>query len=167
MTVLLLGLLLFSGYSFGQEGDYYSLLKRTRSLDESIDFTALRQAYAASPDFNPYRYSETRKHSRGLFNLLADKKYHQVIDEAAEILLQDHLDVLAHKALAEAFENVGNEALAKRHNFMAQGLLRSLVNSGDGQSVATAFHVISVDEEYALLYLLDLGEDMEEQSLME
>jgi hypothetical protein len=81
--------------------------------------------------------------------------------------LQNHLDVLAHKALALALEKVGNEALARRHNFIAQGLLRSLVNSGDGQSAATAFRVIRVDEEYALLYLLELGEEVEQQSLME
>lgn len=50
-----------------------------------------------------------------------------------------------------------------RYRNQYYGLLASIVNSGDGKSPATAFKVISVDEEYALLNYM--GADRKKQSL--
>ncbi len=51
------------------------------------------------------------------------------------------------------------------HEFVLSGLIRSILQSGDGQSPETAFVVINVREEYILMELLGLT--MQKQSVLE
>ena len=51
-----------------------------------------------------------------------------------------------------AHRQLGNAEKADLHKFLFEGLIQSVEKSGDGKTPATAFVVISTDEEYVLLH---------------
>jgi hypothetical protein len=57
---------------------------------------------------------------------------------------------------AAAHRELGHQEQAEFHQFVADGLLRSITARGDGQTVETAYQVIDVSEEYALFRSLKL-----------
>jgi hypothetical protein len=59
------------------------------------------------------------------------------------------VEQIAHRELRE-------EERAGFHKAVVQGLLRSIMDSGDGKSTETAYIVISVHEEYVVLQVLGL-----------
>lgn len=133
----------------GAQGDYSTLLARAQAGDTTVDYTALRMAYAESPKYSPYgteaddlRDSLAAALSRGDFPAAA-----KVADAALAI---DFLDVRAHMLRAIAADRLGDAAAAARHRDVAERVVASVLSSGDG-SETRSYRVITVAEEYAVL----------------
>jgi hypothetical protein len=132
-----------------QDSTYHQLLARLKTRDTTIDFTALRLAFAASEDYAPYG-SDADVHCDSLSAALEHGDFRRALNEADSALAIDYLDVRTHVLRAYAAEQLGDDAAASWHRAVATLLVRSVAQSGTG-AVDSPYVVISVAEEYALL----------------
>jgi hypothetical protein len=133
---------------------YESLLERVKKGDPAADFTALRLAYADNPPKDSEGTdSDTNK---AMFSALRSKKYDEAVEYARKIVKGNFVDINAHYVLAVAYREKNDLEKEKFHRYVAEGLIKSILNSGDGKSQETAFVVISTAEEYVILRVLGL-----------
>src|SRR5262249_26055283 len=78
----------------------------------------------------------------------------KVLPAAEKILESEFVDIEAHLLAARCYEDDRAADKASYHRAVAKGLMDSIVATGDGKSPKTAFIVIAVDEEYAVLAAL-------------
>lgn len=133
---------------------YESLLEKVKKSDPTADFTALRLAYAD----NPPKDSEGTDPDtdKAMFSAFRSKKYDKAIEYAQKILKGSFVDINAHLVLAAAYKERNDLEKEKFHSYVAEGLIKSILKSGDGKSQETAFVVISTDEEYVILRVFGL-----------
>ncbi len=154
ITALVTSLLtpcIFSQDKSNAKPTYAELVARTKSGDKSIDFKELRFAYADSgggPD--------TDAQKKAMMAALNSKKFAEVIKNADAVLAGDFVDMDAHYAEYIAHRELKDLDQADFHKFILQGLLDSILHSGDGKRPETAFQVIEVHEEYVILRYMGL-----------
>ncbi len=146
---LALSLGLAGGPALAQDG-YGGLLDRALAMDESVDFAALRGAWVGTQG-----YMRTAAHlnpkARTMERALAAGELAAVIRAGEAALAFYPLDPISHLALAHALRESGDAETADRHAFMAAGLIRSILESGDGTTPETAFVVTGAREMEAVL----------------
>jgi hypothetical protein len=144
-----------AAFNAAGEARYQSLLAAAKAGgDQPVDWAALRLAYADSAEFDLSgdRNDTARKAMFAAINA-GDAK--AALIQAKLILDQDYVDIDAHVISDLALQHLGDTAGAKREHDIVLGLLRS-IHTGDGKSPATAFTVISIGEEYALMRAFDM-----------
>ena len=126
--------------------------------------TEQRLAYAASAEYNPYnsKISDIRK---AAFDFLGKDKFPEAIAEAQKGLALSKYNIDLLMLLATAYRVSGDSANAAKIREQYVSLIDSILRSGTGRDYATAFQVISVDEEYTVLRILRL--ESTNQSLVE
>jgi hypothetical protein len=131
------------------EAHYKTLLAAAEAGGPSVDWEALRFAYADSAEFDLFglRSDAPRK---AMFQALNAGEYRRVLAQAKLILDQDYVDIDAHVASNLAYQQLGDAAAAKREHDIVLGILHS-IHTGDGSTPAQAFTVITVGEEYAVM----------------
>lgn len=134
--------------------EYAALLARVKSGDLSIDFKQLRFSYMESPERHQAKDTDDQK--KAMFEALKKKDYAKALHNADVVLENEFVDLEAHRVKQIACEGLQDEQKARFHEAVARGLLRSILDSGDGKSAATAYVVISVHEEYIVLQVLGL-----------
>lgn len=151
LTLLCLPLPIFSQ----QEGNTYeSLLEKVKKSDPAADFSALRLAYADHPPKDSGGAdADTNK---SMLSAFRNKEYDKAIESAQKILQGSFVDINAHLVLAAAYKEKKDPEKEKFHSYVAEGLIKSILKSGDGKSQETAFVVISTAEEYVLLRVFGL-----------
>lgn len=132
---------------------YDEMVKEVQGGNLSIDFTELRMKYAASPGYEPEEGSDKVKEMYGRLNA---KDFKGALAIANQILAKQYVNIDAHIVASVACEGLHDDTAAKLNHDVVVGLVRSIVDSGAGTSVETAYKVISVGEEYALMRVLGL-----------
>ncbi|MBI4825794.1 MAG: DUF4919 domain-containing protein [Nitrospirae bacterium] len=140
-----------------ENGLYDSELAKVKACDESSDFTKLRLLYSKTSKYNPY--ASDREKSEAMYQSFNEGKFEEAVSYANLILDKNYVDLDAHILLTFAYQEIGNAERSGFHDFVVNGLLNSILASGDGESAKTAYVVISVKEEYAILNLLGLQAD--------
>ena len=154
VALLLVGLTLLSGNARAAEPSYDDYVAQVKAGKLDIDYTAFRMAYTASPKYEPYGAA------RALIGQI--KKAYVAGDcpaamaHAKEVLEVNFVQIDAHMVTASCLKKMGNEEEARRAHAVFIGLVRSVLGSGDGKSPETAFVVIGIDEEYAVMAALSL-----------
>jgi hypothetical protein len=131
--------------------EYQALLERVRKSDASVDFAKMRQLQTRLDDYSPYGDAEDHP-----FTLLKAGNVEGAQALADRMLAQNYLDLEAHFAAAEIAEKRKDEKAAAHHRYVIQGVLDSILKSGDGKSIKTAYVVVNISEEYALMGHLGL-----------
>jgi hypothetical protein len=145
---------------------YTELLAAAQRSPELADYTALRMAYAASPEYAPYGLVHSDNGLWKAINVALKQDDLAAVVQACNRLLDKYaLDLKTHMIATWAHDRLGNSILANHHTQFGQGVLKSLMESGDGLSFETAFVVIDIREEYFILQLL--GAEMKVQALAE
>ncbi|MGI8835102.1 MAG: DUF4919 domain-containing protein [Pyrinomonadaceae bacterium] len=139
--------------SVAGKSTFYELVEKAKNGDRSVDFTELRIGFYESANYNPLTPMMTY---RPLYGALAQTNYAEAIKIAESVLEKNFVEVNAHMVAQIAYQESGNAERAQFHKFMAEGLLNSIKSKGDGKSTDTAFEVISINEEYALLRSMSL-----------
>ncbi len=135
--------------------DFTAMLERAQSMDHSVDFAALRLAYISSPGYSPIDVHFNVK-GREMRQALESADYSAVIDAGEAALDGYPLDPTTHLVLAHARRETGSPDRADVHKFMAERLLLSILQSGDGLKPETAFMVTGRREIESLLRILGL-----------
>ena len=133
-------------------------IESPRTLDRNAlakKATEDRLAYVASPEYNPYE-TESRDLKKTATELLEKKKYSKAIAHAKKGLTFSKYDIDLLILLASAYRESGDIQNADKIREQWMSLVDSILESGNGREFKTAFQVISVSEEYAVLRVLGL-----------
>lgn len=142
----------------GQEqkpSEYAALLARVQGGDLSVDFKKLRFSYMESPERRQGK--DTSAEEKEMWALLNGKDYKKAIEKADVVLANEFVNLDGHFVEYRAYEGLQNDAQSGFHHSVFLGLLKSITDSGDGQSLDTAYVVISTHEEYVLLQIRGLN----------
>jgi hypothetical protein len=118
------------------------------------DFTRLRTEYGDRPDFA--QICERDHPIRKLVELTNGKQYEEVLAVSQPWIEQCPVDIHGRLVTAIALTELGRKDAADEQIRWYRGLVESILASGDGRSPQTAFTVISIGEEYAVLRALKL-----------
>jgi hypothetical protein len=136
-----------------QDNDEYAkLAAQAAAHDGGVDFHALRFTYLKSAA----RHRDAGFHDLKERMLAAAKAGdNAAVRSAAEGLLSiKYADVAGQAFLSRACEQLRDRACAGQADFVAHGLIKSIMDSGDGKTFKSGWEVASVDEEYFVLNLL-------------
>jgi hypothetical protein len=150
--------------SQGADTPYAALLEQVKQADPDVDFTALRLAYIETEDYDPYDFQGGGL-KQEMYAALNAEDYETTLELVQQILETNYVSMDTHLAALLAYEGLGETEQAEFHRYVLDGLIDSVLASGDGTSPETAFVVIFVEEEYAILSVL--GIERGGQSLVE
>lgn len=152
LVLVLIAAVLLAGPA-AAAADYAAMVAKLKGGGVTVDYRALRDAYAESPGYSPYggAFDEPRAEMRTAFNASDCTK---ALVHAQKVLDLLYIDVMSHLLSARCFENAKNQAKTDFHRKVARGLMDSIMASGDGKSPKTAFVVVRIDEEYDVLSTL-------------
>lgn len=125
---------------------YEELLARVKSGDETVDFRALRFSYEGEGDV-----TESLK---GLFKAIGKENYEKALKRCNAMLEELYISIDAHIGCIIANRGLGNAEKSAYHKLIVNGLMESIMGSSDGHSPETAWEVISIEEEYAVMRAL-------------
>jgi hypothetical protein len=86
-----------------------------------------------------------------MYKAINEKKFEEARSMAEGVLKTNYVDISAHLVAGIANEALGDAAKFEFHKAVFTGLMSSIVDGADGTSAKTAYQVISVPEEYAVL----------------
>ena len=155
VALIFLAAILFSGSISAAEPSYDDLLAQIRSGKLDVDYAALRLSFAASPKYEPYG-SATGTMAKDMITAFKADDCPTAIARAKEIMDANFVYIDAHRVTSLCHKKAGNEEGARQERAVADGLIRSVLQSGDGKTPQTAFVVIAIDEEYKALSALGL-----------
>jgi hypothetical protein len=147
--------------------DLYAKLVERAESGEAVDFDELRLAYLDSPEFAQGRAAHDRVLDlrKAMFEAMKADDAATARARADETLKLVYVDLHAQKARHQACAILKDQTCAERGKRVATGLLKSVVSSGNGRSCGTAWKVVTVDEEYFVLDILEM--DLSQQSLVD
>ena len=131
---------------------YVDLVRAAKAGETTIDWQAMRFAYADRPEFDVFGATTAEQHKQ-MFAAFQAGDYRMALSAANAILDQDYVDIDAQAVADISAQKLAANSEAKPHHDAVVGLIRSIM-TGDGLSQRTAFSVISVNEEYSLLRVL-------------
>ena len=135
-----------------------SLVGAAKAGDPMTDFSMMRIAYAKSDYYEPYEglltfWRDSMKYCAGI----GDYQRSLYWVEMAEI--DNYPDLCTQYYATVANEQQGNERQAAHHRWMTYYLAQAIMAGGDGNSDSTAWALIDVQEEHALISFLKYTEE--------
>ncbi len=138
------------------------------AMGADSEYTTMRLNFAAQPGYNPYVIQSIEKAK--INEAMAAWRKGDVVTAFKEfkaILEVNPVSIETHRRMADGYKNLVKDAkneqqkqellqLENKHLTIAEGLIKSIISSGDGKSSKTAFKVISIPEEYMALWYLGL-----------
>lgn len=126
------------------------------------DFTKLRTEYGERADFG--KLCEQNRPARQLVESFNASRWEEALRHSLTWSQQCPVDIDARMVAAVSLQQLGREPEAAEQKRWYNGLVDSVLASGDGKTAETAFVVISVPEEYAMLHAF--GVESRGQSLL-
>ncbi|MEO6393713.1 MAG: DUF4919 domain-containing protein [Pyrinomonadaceae bacterium] len=133
-----------------QKETYDALVKRVKGGDLKVDFGAMRQAYTETPGFSGYGNSGKYE----MYGALNQKKFKDALSLAEKRLEKVYVDLNGHYVAMIANSELKQSDKAEFHRQVFLGLVDSIVRGHDGLTPATAYDVISIDEEKLVISYL-------------
>jgi hypothetical protein len=135
---------------------YPVLLDRYMSFDSTLtidDYKYLYYGYVFTDMYNPYGSHEQEDE---FYNLYYEGNYEEALPIGEQIFLDNPINTKLVFKLLVCHHQIKNPENAEKYSLLYYGLLRIIYFSGDGESVETAFKVITVSDEYEILSELGL-----------
>jgi hypothetical protein len=143
---------------------YEALVAKAEADGLSVDYTALRAAYAASDRNDPLGFSMDQNIGQ-MMNAMNGGNCDQALENSEKVLKASFINILAHLVRSECLNKKGELARAAREDTIIGGLRDSIFLSGDGDTKGTAYVVVTLDEERFVLLAKGLNET--EQALIQ
>ena len=139
--------------------EFAGLMDHARMLFEDLDFTALRFEWTNLDEYNPYLDISDlyKKTIPALETELEAKRFSDATNRCNSTAHVYQLDLKWNLRCEEAYEGVGDAETAAFHDFMVGGLVKSIMNSGNGKTPETAYEVITLAEQYAAFAVLEVS----------
>jgi len=133
------------------KSEYALLVERLRGGDSSMDFRRLRTSYVESPEFEAAKNLDLSQQKKAAFAALNSRDFRTAVQVAGLLLEASYVDMDSHFVKYIAHGELGEPEQSKFHKMVFTRLLKSITDHGNGKSTATAYHVISIAEEYTLM----------------
>lgn len=131
---------------------YKSRIANLEVGETDIDYTSLRLAYSQLKDANPYGADHD---IRAQMNVAVIEGHcDQALKIADSILKTIYLSPDTHAAMSNCFRVNGDNSKAELHKKIYLGLINSILAKGDGNTLETAYTVISIEEAFAVMRAL-------------
>ena len=145
--------------------DYSKTIQILENGKTDIDYKSFRESFIKSNQFKiaSEKSSEFRDLKKQMYRQMSESKYDSIISTTKKMLSIDYTSMITHKILRQTYKIVGDSINAKKHKTIQFGLLRSIVNNGDGKSCQNGWPVIQISEEYFILDML--GVELKTQSI--
>ena len=118
------------------------------------DYTQLRDTIGWSDEYIPR--CENGRPTKKLVDALNTQQWQTAVSIGSAWLKQCPIDLRTHYFTAMAYQALGNTVAELNHRQWMEGLMESIMSTGDGQSPQSPFITISVAEEYDALYMFGL-----------
>ncbi len=164
MTITLFGQSQIAVPVFGDK--YSEYVEGLESGHTDIDYQDFRFSFIKSKQFRiaSQKSKDISLLKDAMYEQMDKLNYEEIISLAKQILSIDYTNMMAHKILSQTYDMVDDVANAQKYETIEMGLLKSIIQSGDGKSCETAWKVIQVSEEYFILEML--GVELERQSII-
>ncbi len=129
---------------------YADLARRAVEGDSSVDFTALRVAYPYTDQWDPFGNKTAALMDQAAAASMG-KDCATALAKLDEVLKLDFTIDAAHALRSDCLAETGDGPSAKVESAIADGLIRSLMNGGDGNAERTAYVVMTEREEMDVL----------------
>jgi len=130
-----------------------------------IDYKSFRESFIESKQFKiaSEKSTEFKELKKEMYRQISESKYDSIITTTKKMLSIDYTSMIAHKILRQTYKIVGDTINGGKYKTIQFGLLKSIVNNGDGKSCKNGWSVIQISEEYFVLNML--GVELETQSI--
>lgn len=133
---------------------YRRMLDAALANPTATDWAALRQAYAASPAYDPFVGLKPGAPNAIAAMSKGDWQGAASIAEAAAA--ENTMDLRAQLNAAIADRHIGRIADADMHHAITMGLVNAILATGNGATPQAAFHVLGTSEEYVVLNVMHM-----------
>jgi hypothetical protein len=133
---------------------YDELVAKLNRGETAVNYKAMRIAYRDRLASN--KVVPDVKARVAMAKAYNEKNYKEAVKHADAVLKSAYVDIDTHFVAAMSHQNLGDAKKAKFHESVYVGLVNSIIGDGDGSSAKTAYKVISVTEEAAILRALEL-----------
>lgn len=135
---------------------YSELVKQLEAGNTAINYREFREAFLESKQYEvaALQGEQFAQLRASLPELMKKSDFAEIIRTTRKMLSIDYTDMLAHKILRQSYRLIGDEQNAKKYHDIEFGLLKSIVDNGDGKSCRTAWPVVKIDEEYFILQMM-------------
>ncbi|GAB3295348.1 DUF4919 domain-containing protein [Hymenobacter tenuis] len=136
--------------------EYTTYVRALESGNTDIDYQKFRESFIESKQFivSSKQSGDFEKLKKQMYLQIEKSQYQDVINTTKKMLSINYTNMLAHKILRQTYKIVGDTANAAKYKSIQFGLLKSIVEKGDGKTCATAWPVTQVDEEYFILDMI-------------
>ena len=134
--------------------DFETLLDEALADPEGADFARLRAAYAETLHYLPY--GRDQRGLEALHRLIEEDRWAEALERVEALLETDPLSISLRFAYAHILEETDDEWEASHQRAVADGLLRTILRSGDGRTAETAIRVLDLREMYLVLETMGL-----------
>lgn len=126
-----------------------------------IDYKSFRESFIESKQFKiaSEKRTEFRELTKAMYRQMSESKYDSIITTTKKLLSIDYTSMNAHKILRQTYKYIGDTMNAEKHKTIQFGLLKSIVNNGDGKSCKNGWSVIQISEAYFILDMLGVELD--------
>jgi|SRR5690554_1056259 hypothetical protein len=141
---------------------YYPLLMEKLEKNDTVftdeQYRHLYYGYVFHENYNPYGRFSKQNEINGFFNLetLSKEDFQRAFSLIDEALKENPFDLDTRNILFLLKNSNGETEEASKILTNLLGLLRTIIESGDGMKCETAFHVISPRDEYAVMGVLGI-----------
>jgi tetratricopeptide (TPR) repeat protein len=142
---------------------YASLLRRFQAADTTLtplDFKYIYYGQVYTAQYQPYGSEE----STGFRTLYQQQKWQDAIRTGEKVLAKNPLNLHLIFQLLVCYYSLGDKGQAKHYAQQYFPIIKAIRASGDGKSIATAYVVAVVHDEYEILKALNL--DSNRQALV-
>ena len=137
------------------QGSYEIIALKLKAGDTKIDFRALRGAYADSKEALAAGSSHLTRRAMNI--ALLNRQFDETIRIGLDILKTVYISPDTHAAVSQAYRELGDTQKAEFHKAVYLGLINSIIGDGDGKAPESAYHVVTTEEEYAVIRALGLS----------
>jgi hypothetical protein len=130
---------------------YDALAVRVAGGDMSVDFRELRLAAVVAGVSGDFDWHDADKKSQEAFNA---GKFDEALTLALSITKHNIASPNGHFDAYVAYKHLDKTEEMKKESAILGGILRSIADSGDGKSSATAYFTVDPSEEYIFLGLV-------------
>jgi hypothetical protein len=162
LGLLAVAILPSSVAALDQPSEYATLLASLKAGKTDIDYARLRISYMDSPEYKAAK--DVSDSEKAMIDALNKKDYPAALKNAEIVLDSSYVNMDAHFVAMVANRELGAKDKQEFHSTVFRGLMKSILDSGDGKSTEKAWVVINVPEEYVVLRFF--GYRPSEQSLL-
>jgi hypothetical protein len=133
---------------------YAGLLGKLKAGDPLVDYQQLRISWADSKAREEAK--DTSAEAKAMFAELRAEHYEKALASAMTVIGQEYINADAHFVAYAALKELHRDLESQFQLTVFHGLVKSILDSGDGKKMETAWLVVDTDEEYLVLRVLGL-----------